>query len=128
MQKTPPYIIINWVFFVLLLIGFFYSWIFYPDSLPFDCMVKAQTGRDCPSCGFSRAFSYFMHGNFENGLMANTHAFPVFLFFILQLAIRSAVIFYFHATRHLIAPLLIKLDCIISISLFLLAFLPILTL
>ncbi|MDI1355934.1 MAG: DUF2752 domain-containing protein [bacterium] len=126
MRKAPSYIIINWVFFVLLLFGFLYSWWFYPTSQPFDCVVKAQTGKDCPSCGLSRAFSLFTHGEFAKGKAMNVNAFSVFLFFSFQWLARTSVLITYFATRHVIGPLLINSDGLISISLFLLAFLPIL--
>ena len=125
MRKAPAYVIISGVFFILIGMGFAYSYFFYPNDHPVDCIVKLYTGKDCPTCGFSRAFSYYTHLQFKEAKSYNPLSFNVFLFFLIQLALRFLVLLYFFTGRKIIPPILIKIDVIISISLFLLAFLPI---
>jgi len=125
MNKAPGYVIISLVFFILIGVGLAYSYFFYPNSHPIECAIKAHTGKDCPTCGFSRSFSNYTHFQFSQGKNYNALSLPVFLFFLIQFLIRGAVAFYFLLTRKLIRQNLIKIDILISISLFLLAFLPI---
>lgn len=125
MNKAPGYVIISLVFFILIGVGLAYSYFFYPNTHPIECAIKAKTGKDCPTCGFSRSFSHFTHFQFSQGKNYNALSLPVFLFFLIQFFIRGAVVFYFLRTKKLIRQNLIKIDILISISLFLLAFLPI---
>jgi hypothetical protein len=125
MQQTPAHVIISWVFFILIGMGFAYSYFFYPDAHPLNCVVKSYTGKDCPACGFSRAFSYYSHGEVNAGKAANPLSWPVFLFFAGQGLARVVVIFYYHVAHRAFHPRMVISDGIISISLFLLAFLPV---
>jgi hypothetical protein len=125
MRKAPAYVIISLVFFILIGIGFAYSYFFYPDNHPLDCIVRSYTGKDCPTCGFSRSFSYYSHFQFEQGRIYNTLSFPVFLFFAFQFLCRALVLIYFFTAHKIISRTLIKIDVIISISFFLFAFLPV---
>lgn len=125
MRKAPAYVILSLVFFILIGIGLAYSYFFYPNAHPIDCIVKTYTGKSCSTCGFSRSFSYYTHFQFEQGKQFNPLSWPVFLFFSLQFLVRALVSIYFFTTRRAISTGLIKIDIIISISLFLLAFLPV---
>ena len=125
MFKAPSYVIISLVFFILIGVGFAYSYFFYPNDHPIECAIKAYTGHNCPTCGFSRAFSNYTHLQFTEGKNYNTLSWNVFLFFLVQFLIRGFVIVYFYITHKLFNALLIKSDIVISISFFLLAFLPI---
>jgi hypothetical protein len=89
-------------------------------------MLKEYTGKDCATCGFSRAFSSFVHFDFSGGKAFNAMAFPVFLFFVFQFLLRLAIVIHYQITKSALPSWLIKTDVIISISGFLLAFLPIL--
>jgi hypothetical protein len=104
--------------------SFIYSWYFYPDTHPIDCAIRQHTGKDCPTCGFSRSFSLYTHFQFKAGRDFNPRSFPVFLFFGLQFLMRGFVIARYYFTRKNLAPAYIKSDVLISISGFLLAFLP----
>ncbi|MCE3227121.1 MAG: hypothetical protein K0S32_1672 [Bacteroidetes bacterium] len=126
MHRTPAHVTISWVFLILIGIAFGYSYFFYPNSHPIPCMIKEYTGKDCATCGFSRSFSNFVHFQFAEGKSYNTLAFPVFLFFVLQFFLRLAIVIHYRTTKKELGPLIIKSDVIISISGFLLAFLPIL--
>lgn len=125
MRQAPAYVMISLVFFILIGMGFAYSYFFYPNRHPLPCLIKSRTGKDCPTCGFSRAFSYYSHAQFEEGARANPLSWPVFLFFGAQLLMRSAVVIRYLKNRRSAPTWLIIWDSIISISFFLLAFLPI---
>lgn len=125
MRKAPAYVVISLVFFILIGIGFAYSYFFYPNNHPIDCIVKSYTGKDCPTCGFSRSFSYYSHLQFGQGKIYNSYSFPVFLFFAFQFLCRGLVLIYFFTAHKIINGTLIKIDVIISISFFLFAFLPV---
>lgn len=124
MPKAPAYVTISCVFFILTGIVFGYSCFFYPNSHPIQCPIKQRTGKDCPSCGFSRAFSYYTHFKIEEGKKFNQRSWPVFLFFLLQFFIRGFVVVHYLLTKKALPSAYIKTDVIISISGFLFAFLP----
>lgn len=126
MHKTPAHVTISWVFLILIGIVFGYSYFFYPNSHPIGCLVKQYTGKDCATCGFSRAFSYYSHFQFSAGKNFNPFSWPVFLFFVFQLALRVFVVLKYHLTKKSFGKSAVVTDVIISISGFLLAFLPIL--
>lgn len=126
MRKAPAYVIISLVFFIVIGVGFAYSYFFYPNDHPLDCAVKEATGKDCPSCGFSRAFSNYTHFKFTEGRSFNALSWPVFLFFLLQFFLRGGIVFYFFKTKRQPSSQFILTELIISISFFLFAFLPLL--
>jgi hypothetical protein len=126
MHKTPAHVIISWVFLILIGIVFGYSYFFYPDTHPVGCLVKSYTGKDCATCGFSRSFSCYTHFQFNEGRIFNALSWPVFLFFVFQFCWRFFVVAAYYFTKKALSPALIKTDAVISISGFLLAFLPIL--
>jgi len=126
MFRAPAHVIISWVFFILIGIVFIYSYFFYPDSHPIDCFIKSRTGKDCASCGFSRAFSYYTHFKISEGKIFNPLSWYVFLFLILQFTIRLFVVLYYCFKRKSLRNSIVKTDIIISICSFLFAFLPLL--
>lgn len=124
MRQAPAYVIISLTFFILIGIGLAYSYFFYPNAHPVDCIIKSYTGKDCPGCGMSRSFSYFTHFQWQQGTQFNRFALLVFLFFVFQFIFRAGILFHYFTTGKIIGARFIKMDVIISISLFLLAFLP----
>jgi len=126
MRKAPAYVTISMVFFILIGVGFAYSYFFYPNDHPIECAIKAKTGKDCPSCGFSRSFSNYTHFKFEEGRSFNILSWPVFLFFCFQFFLRAGILIYFFKTKRSVTNRIIIADLIISISFFLFAFLPLL--
>lgn len=125
MSKAPSYVIISLVFFIVIGIGFAYSYFFYSSNHPIACYVKSKTGKDCPTCGFSRAFSYYTHGKVESGKAFNALSWPVFLFFSFQFLLRAGVMVYFLKTKKAPHLYFVRTEVLISILWFLLAFLPI---
>jgi hypothetical protein len=128
MSSSPAHVTISWVFFILIGMVLCYSYFFYPNSHPIDCLIKARTGHDCPSCGFSRAFSYFSHLQFEEGMKFNSRAYSAFIFLLAQFLFRFIVIISYFLSKKQFSSLLVKCDVIVSISGFLFAFLPLLIL
>ena len=124
MRKAPAYVIICLVFFILIGMGFAYSYFFYPDAHPIACAIKGITGKECPACGFSKAFANYTHGEFQKGRQVNPLSWAVFIFFTVQFFMRGALLIYYFAVRKSPARFFTVLDTVISISLFLLAFLP----
>ncbi|MES2681343.1 MAG: DUF2752 domain-containing protein [Bacteroidota bacterium] len=125
MKRAPAYVIISLVFLIIIGVGFAYSCFFYPNAHPLDCMVRAYTGKDCPTCGFSRSFSYYSHLEFDLGRNFNKLSWPVFLFFAGQFFLRLSVLTYYFSGVKKFNNTFVVGDIIISISTFLLAFLPI---
>lgn len=125
-MRLPGYILFSMILLILFCSGFVYSYYFYPDKHPVSCLIKKYTGKACPSCGFSKSFSYYSHFQIESGIKINARSFPVFLFFLFQFLLRIAILFWFFTTHKVFATGFIKIDLIISISFFLLAFLPLL--
>jgi len=127
MQKMPAYVIVSLVFFILTGVGFAYSCFFYPFDHPMECLLRAYTGRNCPTCGFSRAFSYYTHFKLSEGMAFNPLSLRVFLFFAIQLFWRGGIVAWYFITKRSVSVTFMRVEIIISISLFLLAFLPVLT-
>lgn len=126
MLKTPSYLFISWVFFILIGMVFGYSYLFYPDKHPVQCIIKERTGKDCPSCGFSRSFSHYTHFEFQKGRQSNSLSLPVFIYFLLQFLFRLILIINYRIRVFELSSKFIKTDIVISISGFLFAFLPLL--
>ncbi|HRH11070.1 MAG TPA: DUF2752 domain-containing protein [Bacteroidia bacterium] len=126
MLKTPSYLFISWVFFILIGMVFGYSYLFYPNKHPIDCVIKERTGKDCPSCGFSRSFSHYTHFEWKEGIASNPLSLPVFIYFLLQFLFRFILILNYRIRIFEIHSKFIKTDILISISGFLFAFLPLL--
>jgi hypothetical protein len=92
--KNNAYFIVNLIFVILIGIALGYSYFFYPNNHPIGCVVREMTGKDCSTCGFSRAFSSFTHFQFTIGKNFNLNAFNCFLFFITQFFLRSLILSY----------------------------------
>ncbi len=109
---------------VIVLIGivFCYSYFYYPNNHPFNCVIKKYTGKECSSCGMSRAFSNFTHFNFANGKQNNKHAFAVFVFFLIQFCMRLLVL----VIKKLNSKSFLYFDVIFTGIGFLIAFTPML--
>lgn len=124
MLKAPAYVTISLVFFILIGIVFGYSYFFYPNAHPLQCIVKKYTGKNCPACGFSRAFSNYTHFKFSEGIQFNKLSLNVFLFSVFQFFLRGYISAYYYFTKKNTNALFIKIDVFISTLLFLIAFLP----
>jgi hypothetical protein len=87
---NEPYLIINLVFAILLLLVFIYSFIFSPDTnnYPVVCIHEKITGEPCFSCGLSHSFSLILRLRFDEAYSWNPFGMRVFLFFAAQLIMR----------------------------------------
>lgn len=76
---------------ILLIMG--YSGFYSPDEneYPVVCMHEKLTGEQCPSCGLSHAFSLIIRGRTDEALLLNNASLGVFLFFALQLVMRTGI-------------------------------------
>lgn len=74
------------VIFILL-----YSLAFSGTSHPIPALLTDNTGITPPSKGLSQAFSLIVRGNISSALAANEHSIRIFIFFVLQLALRIAL-------------------------------------
>ncbi len=126
MRNFNAYFIINLFFLMLIGVSLAYSYFFYPNNHPVNCPIKEITGKNCASCGFSRAFSSYTHFQFREGLSFNKNSLLVFLFFNLQFLYRGIVVVLITVFRKEITSSVIKWDIVLSILTFLFAFLPML--
>lgn len=95
--RDEPYLILNLIFAVVIILIIAYSGIFSPDknNFPVVCIHEKITGKPCFSCGLSHSFSLIVRGRIGEAYKWNIYGMRVFLFFILQLILRVAFSFYY---------------------------------
>lgn len=73
------------IFLLLFSGGILLAAFFFPiDRFPLGfCVFLNLTGAPCPTCGFSRAFCAFAHGNWEQGILNCPFALIVFILTLL---------------------------------------------
>ncbi len=125
-NNKKDYFIVNLVFVIIIGVVFGYSYFFYPNDQPIQCIHKLYTGSDCASCGFSRAFSSFMHIDYNEGISYNRYAFNCFLFFLFQFFLRivAAILYLIDPSKP--SKFFIIMELIATIFGFLAAFSPLL--
>jgi len=104
-----------------------YSAFFSPDlgNYPVVCIHEKLTGEPCPSCGLSHSFSLILSGRTDEALAWNEYSVRVFLFFFLQLLMRFVLsVFYIRASATRSRNAIVSADIVITITLFLIAFIP----
>ncbi len=104
-----------------------YSAFFSPNlgNYPVVCIHEKLTGEPCPSCGLSHAFSLILSGRTDEALGWNEYSVRVFLFFFLQFFLRGVFsIVHIRAEGTRARNAIVSTDIVITITLFLLAFLP----
>jgi hypothetical protein len=125
-NNKKEYFIVNLIFVLIIGVVFGYSYFFYPNNQPIECVYKASTGKNCSTCGFSRAFSAFTHFDYGGGFNYNANAFGCFLFFLFQFLLRILA-----GAMYLINPskpsrLFIIVELVVTAVFFLLVFCPLL--
>lgn len=125
-STKSSFFIINLFFVILIGVVFSYSYFFYPNNQPIKCVYKLETGKNCSSCGFSRAFSSFSHLKIEEGKQYNIHALPCFGFFLFQFFLRIFYILYNLNKKKDVLPIVIYGESLLTIILFLYCFFPLL--
>lgn len=106
-----------------------YSGIFSPDrgNYPIICIHEAVTGEPCPSCGLSHAFSLILRGRLAEALEWNIYSLRMFLFFVLQLVMRTGLSFwYLTIPAPALRNNLVVADTVVTSAMFILAFWPML--
>jgi hypothetical protein len=95
--KDEPYLLLNLIFAGVVVLVIAYSGIFSPDrnDYPVACIHQKITGEPCFSCGLSHSFSLIVRGRIHEAYQWNVFGMRVFLFFILQLALRIGFSFYY---------------------------------
>ncbi|HUV00762.1 MAG TPA: DUF2752 domain-containing protein [Bacteroidales bacterium] len=90
--SNEPYLIINIILAGVILLIFAYSGIFSPekDNYPVVCIHEKLSGEPCVSCGLSHSFSLIIRGKISEAYEWNVYGLRIFLFFALQLVMRSA--------------------------------------
>ena len=120
-----PYLLVNLSFFLIFLGVILYAWVFDPckENHPIPCVFTMITGESCASCGLSRGLSFMLRLDIASAKIINPYSPGMFLFFSAQLLLRA--LFSVLYTKGLVKnSYLIVADVSISLSLFLLAFLP----
>lgn len=125
MKNFDSYRIINIVFAGVIGLVFIYSCLFLPDGEKhlIPSFYTDITGNVSPSLGLSRAFSALVRGDLDLANQFNPHALNIFAFFCFQFLFRlislevDRIAFVNRKTWVLV-------DIVLSISLFLLAFYP----
>lgn len=125
-NKNNAYFIVNLIFVILIGIALGYSYFFYPNNHPIGCIVKDMTGKECSTCGFSRAFSAFTHFQFNEGKSFNKNAIGCYWFFVFQFFLRLILSGYYLITKSQISRSYIIVELAITIAFFLWVFLPLL--
>lgn len=125
-HKNNAYFIVNFIFVILIGIALGYSYFFYPNNHPIGCIVKEMTGKNCSTCGFSRAFSSFTHFQFLEGKEFNKNAFGCYLFFVFQFFLRLFLLLYSVYQKKTISERFKFLEILITVVFFLIVFVPLL--
>lgn len=123
-NNKPDYFIVNFIFVILIGVVFCYSYFFYPNNQPVQCIHKQYIGKDCSTCGFSRAFSSFTHLKYTEGNNYNPNAFKCFLFFVFQFVLRTYLLIMLKKAPEKINKKLMIAEISFTITLFLVAFFP----
>ena len=125
MKIIDSYRIINIIWAGIIGLVFIYSCLFLPENgnHPIPSFYTDLTGRPSPSIGLSRAFSALVRGQFDLAEQFNPHAKNIFAFFSLQFAYRL-VSLGIDKIPFVNKRIWIRVDILLSISLFILAFLP----
>ena len=123
--RDEPYLLLNLIFAGVVILIVAYSGIFSPDrnDYPVVCIHQKITGEPCFSCGLSHSFSLIVRGRIHEAYQWNIFGMRVFLFFILQLALRIGFSLYYIRSKDSGKQLII-LDCIGSGIMFFIAFWP----
>ena len=125
MKNFDSYRIINIIFAGVIGLVFIYSCLFLPDGgkhlIP--SFYTDITGNTSPSLGLSRAFSALVRGQFGLASQFNPHALNIFAFFCFQFLFRL-ISLKVDSMSFVNRKTWIRIDIVVSISLFLMAFYP----
>jgi len=125
MKIIDSYRIINIIFAGVIGLVFIYSCLFLPEngSHLIPSFYTDMTGHSSPSLGLSRAFSALVRGDIALANQFNPHALDIFAFFCFQLLYRL-ISLKVDSITFIKRKRWIWIDIVLSISLFLLTFYP----
>jgi len=123
--KTEPYITVNSVLAVVIIMIIIYSLVFSParGNYPVTCIHEKITGKPCISCGLSHSFSLILRGRINEAYSWNPYGMRVFIFFMAQLIMRIIFSVYYLKSQGYHRQLIIY-DIAGSVLTFLIVFLP----
>lgn len=125
MKNFDSYRIINIIFAGVFGLVFIYSCLFLPEGgkhlIP--SFYTDITGNTSPSLGLSRAFSALVRGDIALANQFNPHATKIFAFFCFQFLFRL-ISLKVNSISFIKRKTWIRIDIVLSISLFLMAFYP----
>lgn len=105
----------NILFFILITLVFLYSFVFFPNNHPVQCIYKNKTGVDCPSCGTSRLFSLMLRGCYSEAVQINKNSARLFFFFFTQWLWRGCVFIFFDKVKFLKTKTAVMIDATLSL-------------
>ncbi len=115
--KTTPYKLINLIFAGIILLIFIYSAVFKPEksnhSIPSES--KLFWKHDSQSTGLSRSFSSIIRLNFSEARSYNQYGIQLFIFFLIQFAMRVFFIVIFGRFKYMERNRIIIIDSIVSV-------------
>jgi Protein of unknown function (DUF2752) len=123
-MNKDPYIVINVTIVILLMIMFGYCFLFSilnDQGLTVPSSCEGMPEIYCRSRGLTRAFAQMTHLNFKKGIAFNSHAYRLFIFFVVQIFLRVAFTFWYLNPR---GKRIVVIDSVFSGLYFLYAFLP----
>ena len=120
-----PYILVNLILLIIILLIFLYSIIFTSEKLnyPVKSNYTLLTGKSSISTGLSRSFSEIIRFNLDKAKAYNPYGIGIFLFFLIQLILRIGITFVLHFFP-LKNKLILYSDIFLSLALFLFFFWP----
>jgi hypothetical protein len=125
MKEIDSYRIINIIFAGVIGLVFIYSCLFLPEngSHIIPSFYTDITGHSSPSLGLSRSFSALVRGQISLAHQFNPHALNIFAFFCFQFLYRL-ISLKVDSVSFVNRKTWIRIDIVLSISLFLIAFYP----
>lgn len=123
--QKDTYTFINIVLVAIIVSVVIYSLAFSPgqDNYPINSANDRLTGEQSLSSGMSRAFSCIVRGNIPEARKYNPLSIRIFTFLLLQLGLRTFMIFFRSRIREQ-HSMFVTTDAIISSVLFILYFYP----
>ena len=120
-----PYLKINLIFSVIILLIFAYSLSFsaQKENYPLPSFYSKISGKKSISSGLSKSFSELIRGNLKRAKEHNKYGPGIFVFFLVQFFLR--IIFsYLYSSDFIIRNYIILSDSVISVILFIVCFWP----
>lgn len=94
-------------------------------KLGIPCYYKAHFHQSCPTCGMTRAFAKILKGEINQALILNKNSIFILIFIIIQLILRSFMIWLFPGLKNTKEKeWILYADSVFSIFTFLFVFYP----